>query len=171
MLVKVSSAFVGIFVMLLWADNALSAAAPNPECPWVKPSNTWVEFIMRRVPYSGDKRPSYVFSVRFENMGSIKDSKRFTGENDPLGIIWAGSCYTVFYNKGRWSASGYNEKKGESDIIDSKKGAANPEDYLITIGDRIYEFNEAGELFDLEHGHVGNFRCVLDRNICKYYAK
>lgn len=171
MLVKGCSTFVAMFMVFLWADDASSAAAPNPECPWVKPGNTWVDFILGRVPYSGKKLPSYVFSVRFENMGSIKDSKRFTGENDPLGIIWAGSCYTVFFNKDRWAASGYNEKKGENAIIDSKKGLANPEEYLISIGDRVYEFNEAGEIFDLEHGHVGNFRCVLDRNICKNYTR
>ena len=85
MLVKGCSTFVAMFMVFLWADDASSAAAPNPECPWVKPGNSWVDFILGRVPYSGKKLPSYVFSVRFENMGSIKDSKRFTGRKRSAG--------------------------------------------------------------------------------------
>ena len=166
---KLYHAILAVSLIFLLVGEAFSAAAPHPACPWLNPRNSWVDFIMGQVPLA-DKKISKYFSVRFEGMKGIADSKHYTGENDPLGKIWKGECYTVYFSKDRWVAVGYNEIKRESEIMKSSSLDAHPEDYLISIGGTVFEYNEAGEIFDADYGHVGNFRCVLDRQLCKNYA-
>ncbi|MCY4003817.1 MAG: hypothetical protein OXF33_08955 [Rhodospirillales bacterium] len=149
--------------------DANAATAPHPECPWVNPENSWVDFITGRVPARG--RANYVFSIRFDEMHDITDSRKYTGEDDPLGRIWAGSCYTVGLDKDGWFAAGVNETNSESPFFRTSVDAAPPDDYLIAIGERVFQFNEAGEVFDADYGHVGNLRCVLARQICRQYAE
>ena len=169
MRIGTSTSILATLLLTVVGSTAFSAAAPHPECPWVNPRNTWKDYITGRVPSGGKK--IFYFSVRFEEMGSIRDSKRYTGMRDPLGKLWAGACYTVSFSKNRWWVSGYNEARRESELMEATSNGAHPEDYFISLGGRVFQYNEAGEVFDTEYGHVGNFRCVLDRSICKKYAE
>lgn len=162
--------FGTVCAALIGAQSVSAASPPHPQCPWVNPSNDWRDFISGRVPpkVSSKGITKFYFAVRFENMGGIPDSKKFTGASDPLGTLWKGSCYTVYFDAGAWHVAGYNEQSGEPGIWSYSN--ANPDDYKISLWGRVFDYNEAGELIDARFGYVGNFRCVLDHRACERFA-
>jgi hypothetical protein len=145
---------------------ARAASPPHPECPWVKPENSWVDFITGQVPSAG--KATYYFAVRFDKMSHVPDSKRFTGDSDPLGTLWKGSCYTVSYANGGWNVSGYNEGRRRSGLWSYSN--ADPNQKEISLWGRVFRFTEGGEVIDAQYGHLGTLKCVLDHRACDGFA-
>ena len=169
---KIRSIILVFACLSLPTHLAAAASPPHPECPLVNQENSWRDYIVGRVASGGgaEEEKSNYFSVQFDNMAGIRDAKEYAGRDDPLGALWKGSCYTVFYDRGRgdWWVSGYNEQKAEGGLW--KSSGANPENYRISLWGRIFEYNEDGQIIDGEYGHVGNLRCVLDHSVCGQYG-
>lgn len=153
-------------IAALGPGAALGQAYAHPQCPWVNPANSWVDYISGRVDRDPSQEVSYFyFQVRFDQMSHIADSRRFTGASDPMGTLWKGSCYTVYFQNGAWHVAGYNEQAGETRLFQYSN--ADPTDYEISLWGRVFEYNEAGELFDPDYGLVGSFHCILWNRACE----
>lgn len=157
-----SLVIAGIFVPV----TAVPAPV-HPECPWVNPNNLWKNFITGNVPPSKKGVRGNYFSVRFDHMKHIKDSKSAKGPN-PLGNLWKGSCYVVEYRKGGWTVMGYN--KGRKETIPATYRNADPNKNEISLWGIVFKFNEDGRLIHKKYGHIGSLYCVLDYTACDKYG-
>jgi hypothetical protein len=135
------------FLIGMWTLTTSSQANTfpgRPECPWSNLNNNWKDFMSGRY---GGLYPA--FSIRFDKARSS------------IGNITANRCYTVTYIRGVWQVSGYYLTKKENIV----GGAVfNPDEYKMNIWGIPFTFNEAGEVFHPELGHVGSLKCLIGRD-------
>ncbi len=146
----------------------------SPYCPLNRDQSTWPDDMWREWLANPEKywKGSGVVSVRFDNWPNVgpQDTWGYSGETDPLGIIYPQTPYTVSWEDNRWISSGQVEHTeghrnynahSNNNSIKGPPGRAHPDDYELMVHGHAFDYNEAGEVFHDEYGLVGHLHCRL----------
>jgi hypothetical protein len=150
---KIAQFCTALLALVFWPATTYPAELPHPQCPWKNPENSWRDYVSGNVPKSRTRkgiRANY-FMVKFDKMSKLPDSK--------LKGLRKNSCYTVYYSKGIWHTAGYNKHKKESMSARSKN--ADPLENQLSLWGVVLTYNEGGEVFHPELGHIGTLQCIL----------
>lgn len=112
----------------------------KPYCPSYAPNSTWFQFVY------GAYGPS-VFGIKLDHL------------HQTVGTISGQRCYTMSGNdRGEWTLAGYNNAADGTDV-ETRHGTVWT--YTMSLWGWQVRFNEAGEIFDNQHGlgRVGTLVC------------
>ena len=103
------------------------------------PSDSWITRIQSGSPFK-----------------MILDDTKFADPDNnwsPMGTIKAGNTYTCTYGGAAFTCSGYNQ--GARRDGSWTYGGVNPTSKEISLWGRKFTFDDAGEIYDYQYGHVG----------------
>ena len=98
------------------------------------------------------------FTVTFDHTADKFDDSTFTGDpnTDPMGILQGGQTYSVVYRGGRWACTGFNQWTRGSGTFEYDN--ADPRIMQMSLWGRVYSFDNEGNVYDPEFGHVGTMK-------------
>jgi|GEM_PF-1347914 len=99
-----------------------------------------------------------LFIVVFDKTAGKFDDSFYSGDwrTDPMGSLKGGETYRIRYSNGRFTCPGYNQQKGGQ--MTHTDGGAKPEDGVISLWGRIYNFDASGNVWDPDYGIVGHLK-------------
>jgi hypothetical protein len=142
----------GVILLLtgiaLPARIAVSEELPEPNCPQINGSHNWRDYFLRR----------------YNNLANVYVKLDVMKGN--IGTLSANDCLSVGYWSGVWHA-GTHPPGGQPH---QGVGIGDPNQYFMNLWGHMFQYNEAGELYDVSIpgqyqsiGLVGHLYC---RNIC-----
>ncbi len=167
---------VMILVLLALSLRGYSAGVHygRPDCPTNQAlagetANSWKEYL------TGGG--ASIFEVRFDCASDLGDTLQYIGEEDPLGTIYTGYCYTVTWNNSAkrpntWSSAGQTEtwtkkhirKYGGQAPTLYGRDVADPENYELVVRGTVFTYDDAGLVYHEDHGVVGTLNCGISEN-------
>ncbi|MEW5736451.1 MAG: hypothetical protein AB1921_16520 [Thermodesulfobacteriota bacterium] len=96
------------------------------------------------------------FQVIFDSTADKFDDSVYTGDykTDPMGTLKGGETYTVVYEDGKFSCTGFNQGAGRTGTWTYEN--ADPSRRVISLWGRCYTFDEQGNVTDPQYGRVGS---------------
>ncbi|MBW2544674.1 MAG: hypothetical protein JRD43_04265 [Deltaproteobacteria bacterium] len=109
----------------------------------------WVAYIRSGQP----------FQVTFDTTSGKFDDSVYTGDwsTDPMGTLKGGETYRLTYTNGKFECTGFNQGAGS---VATFAYIADPEEGVISLWGRLFNFDGKGRVWDQDFGIVGHLSPV-----------